>query len=80
MTLCRRPVIIMEFACEVWDPYLVKHQTQLENVQRPAVRFLAGLRGVESVTKAREKLGLDLLADGQTQSSSHFFTDENHWG
>ena len=40
------------FSCEVWDPYLVEHQTQLENVQRCAVRFIAGLRGVENVTEA----------------------------
>ena len=43
VTPCRP---VMEFECEVWDPYLVKHQTQLENVQRRAVRFIAGLRGV----------------------------------
>ena len=53
----------MEFACEVWDPYLVRHETQLENIQRRAVRFIANLRGVESVTVAREKLGLALLSD-----------------
>ena len=61
LTLCRP--IIMEFACEVWDPYLVRHETQLENIQRRAVRFIANLRGVESVTVAREKLGLALLSD-----------------
>ena len=44
LTLCRP---LMEFACEVWDPYLVKHETQLENIQRRAVRFIANLRGVE---------------------------------
>ena len=53
----------MKFACEVWDPSLVKHQTQLENVQRRAVRFITGLRGVESVTEARKKLALKLLVD-----------------
>ena len=61
LTLCRP--IIMEFACEVWDPYLVRHETQLENIQRRAVRFIANLRGVESVTVAREKFGLALLSD-----------------
>ena len=44
LTLCRvcrelnmqcRP--IMEFACKVWDPYLVRHETQLENIQRQTV-------------------------------------------
>ena len=53
----------MEFACEVWDTYLDRHETQLENVQRQAVRFRANLRGVESVTVARKNLGLALLSD-----------------
>ena len=53
----------MEFACEVWVPYLVRQETQLENIQRRAVRFVANLRDVESVTVAREKLGLALRSD-----------------
>ena len=53
LTLCKP---IMELACEVWHPYLVRHETQLENIQRRAVRFIAKLRGMESVTVAREKL------------------------
>ena len=47
----------MELAFEVWDPYLVSHEAQLENIQRRAVRFIANLRGVENVSVAREKLG-----------------------
>ena len=61
MTLWR-PVI--EFACEVWDPYLVKYQAQLDNVQRRPVRFIIGLRGVESVTKAaRVSLLMKIIGD-----------------
>ena len=60
MTLC---IPVMKFACEVWNPYLVKHQTRLQNVQKLAVHFIADLRGVESVTEAGEKLGLELLVD-----------------
>ena len=55
----------MEFACEVWDPYLFKVETTLENIQRRAVRFIANLRGVESVTVAKDELGLALLGDRQ---------------
>ena len=53
----------MEFDCEVWDPCLVRHETQLENTQRRPVRFIANLRSVESVTVAIDKLGLVLLND-----------------
>ena len=53
----------MEFACEVWDPCLVRHETQLENIQRRAVQFIANVRGVKSVTVAREELGLAILSD-----------------
>ena len=58
MTLCSA---VMQFACEVRDPYLVNHQTHLKNVQGCAVCFIAGPRGVESVTKAEKKLRLELL-------------------
>ena len=30
LTFCR-PIIT--FSCEVWDPYLVRHETQLENIK-----------------------------------------------
>ena len=55
LTLCR-PII--KFSCEVWDPYPVRHETRLNNIQGRAVPFIANLRGVESVMVAREKLGL----------------------
>ena len=44
LTLCRP---IMEFACEVWNPYFVRHETQLEKIQRQAVKFLANCKGVK---------------------------------
>jgi len=42
-----------------------KKQTaeQIENVQRKAVRFISNLRGRESVSDARQRLGLIPLAD-----------------
>ena len=55
--LCVRAYILM------WDPYLVRHETQLESIQRRAVQFIANLRVVESVTATREKLGLALLSN-----------------
>ena len=67
MTLCSP---VMEFACEVWDPYLVKHQTRLKNVQRHTVRFIVGRRGVESVElvvdrrkAARNSLLMKIIGD-----------------
>ena len=57
-TLCRP---IMEYACEVWDPHLVRQITSLENVQRKAVRFISNLKGTQSVTEARQFLELELL-------------------
>ena len=72
MTLCSP---VMEFACEVWDPYLVKHQTRLKNVQRHTVRFIVGRRGVESVElvvdrlKAARNSLLMKIIDGDRHSS-----------
>ena len=36
---------------------------QLERVQRQAIRFVCGPRGVESVTEARESLGVATLKE-----------------
>ena len=44
VTLCRP---LLEYACEVWDPFLAKHIDQIEMVQRRAVRFISNLRGRE---------------------------------
>ena len=52
---------LLEYACEVWDPFLVRQVKLLENVQRRAVRFIAGLKGRESISEAREILGLEVL-------------------
>ena len=54
---------ILEYACEVWDSHLKKHQDKLEHVQSRAIRFIAGLKGISSVSAARENLGLHLLSD-----------------
>ena len=57
---------ILEYACEVWDPHLKKHQDKLEHVQSRAIRFIAGLKGISSVSAARENLGIPLLSDRRT--------------
>ena len=44
LTLCRP---LLEYACEVLDPLLARQVTVLENVQRRAVHFIAGLKGRE---------------------------------
>ena len=59
LTLC---IPLLEYGCEVWDPFLVIRQVKLlENVQKRAVRFIAGLKGRESISEAREILGLEVL-------------------
>lgn len=59
-TLCRPK---LDYAAEVWDPFLVKHVESLELVQNKAVRFVGNLRGRSGVTDKREALGLDLLSN-----------------
>ena len=58
LTLCRPS---LEYACEVWDPFLVKHISQIEFIQSRAVRFICNLKGVASVTEARENMQLEAL-------------------
>ena len=60
VTLCRP---LLEYACEVWDPFLAKHIDQIEMVQRRAVIFISNLRDREGVSSEREALGLELLQD-----------------
>jgi len=46
-----------------WDPAKKQTAEQIENVQWKAVRFISNLRGRESVSGARQWLGLIPLAD-----------------
>ena len=47
LILCCRP--ILEYTSEVWDPYLIRQITSLEDIQRKGVRFISGVRGRQSV-------------------------------
>ena len=58
VTLLCRP--LLEYACEVWDLFLVKHIDQIEMVQRRAVRFISSLSSREG-GGVTEVLGLELL-------------------
>ena len=57
-SLCRPH---LEYASASWDPFLRSHVNSIEMVQHQAVRFIAGLKGRESVTDAKEKLLLEPL-------------------
>ena len=48
--LCRPK---LEYAVEVWDPFLVKRIESLESVQSKAVRFIENLKGRGGVSKKR---------------------------
>ena len=61
-SLCRS---ILDYALEVWDPYLKKDIHQLEMIQNRAIRFVSGIRGVCSITEARDALSTDSLQDGR---------------
>ena len=58
-SLCRPHV---EYAAAVWDPHLEYLIQDVEKIQHKAVRFIAKLKGRESVTAARERLLIDTLA------------------
>ena len=53
----------LEYAVEVWGPFLVKHVNALEAIQSKAVRFIANIRGTCGVTERRKALGMELLTD-----------------
>ena len=49
----------------VWDPYKIKHITQLEMAQNTAVRFICDLMEVCSISEARESIWKLLSGKGK---------------
>ena len=66
LTLCRP---ILEYASEVWDPYLIRLITSLEDIQKKGVRFISGISGRQSVTETRVCLKLDLLETSRRKTA-----------
>ena len=54
---------ILEYADTVWDPSLKGVIHDVEMIQNRTVRFITGHKGRESISKAREELGLQTLQE-----------------
>jgi hypothetical protein len=54
---------ILEYGAEVWDPYLKRDINRLENIQNRAIRFICSLKGVCSISSAREGIALETLEE-----------------
>ena len=55
---------VMEYACPIWDPHLIKDSHMLESVQRRAARFIKGdYRTTASVTAMLQDLGFKHLQE-----------------
>jgi len=52
----------LDYADTVWDPATKSVSERLERIQNKAVRYISELRGRESVSDARNQLGLKTLA------------------
>ena len=65
LVLCRP---FLEYASKAWDPVLRKLVEKLERVQKQALRFVCGSRGVESVMEARKSLGILTLKGRRKQA------------
>jgi hypothetical protein len=59
-TLCRP---LLEYASDVWDPFLKKDIRTIEMVQHKAVRYILGLKGICSISDSMEKLELSTLEE-----------------
>lgn len=65
-TICRP---ILEYGCQVWDPFLKTQCNDIERIQNKAVRFICSIKGRgESVSLARQSLGLDTLENRRRQA------------
>ena len=58
LTLCRP---ILEYASDVWDPFLKKDIHKIEMLQNKAIRFILNLRGICSISEAKADLKIDSL-------------------
>ena len=36
----------LNYGCQLWSPYLIKHINMVENVQRSFTRFISGMAGL----------------------------------
>ncbi len=60
----------MEYAAQVWDPYLSKHKRQLDAVQRAAARYVKSDYGsYSSITNMLNEL--EWLSLGERQRLAH---------
>ena len=55
---------ILEYACQMWDPYTVKNRQKIENVQKYALRICSG-RWLASYEELLDEFKLSTLASRQ---------------
>ena len=53
----------LEYAAAIWDLRLQYFFKDIEQVQNNAIWFIAKLKGRDSITAARDKLNLEILAN-----------------
>jgi hypothetical protein len=66
-----RPVL--EYGCQVWDPYLKKDIKKLEKIQNRGLRFIYRLKGQVSFSKIRGETGIPSLAERRKQHRIKLF-------
>jgi len=54
---------ILEYASQVWDPYLKKEVKRLERIQNKALRFVYRVKGKVSFTELRQDTGMSSLKE-----------------
>jgi hypothetical protein len=78
LTLCRP---VLEYACEAWDPYYAKDIYKLELVQNKALRFILNLKGIQSMSDARDRLRINTLESRRKSCRlkllTHLITNDN---
>ena len=66
---------ILEFGCQVWDPYLRKDVKQLEKVQNRALRFIFKLKGRVSFSQIRQDTSIISLKDRRKKLRHNLFVN-----
>ena len=69
---------ILEYTCQVWDPYTVKNRRKIENIQKYALRICSG-RWLASYEELLDVFKLPTLASHREYLSLHQYHTQHSY-
>ena len=63
----------LEYACQVWDPYLKKNIKKLEKIQNKSLKFIYRIKSHTSYSKLRQNTNLSSLKNRRKECRAKLF-------